>query len=191
MREGASVDNRATARRNQAMTAYASELMQPLDIEQLIGSIRQVHHDRAKLSEAARLGRCSHWLWHPQRDEVTASDELCALYGAIPGELDGHLAGFLRRVHPADRTPTELALQTAAAEGCSFEHHHRILWPDGGVRVVRIRGERSGGDLRRATSIFGVSADVTGDWTARAELEVALGVAKRTLDTTAEGIVAL
>ncbi|MDQ4049168.1 MAG: PAS domain S-box protein, partial [Actinomycetota bacterium] len=115
---------------------------------------------RRQLAEAQAVASLGSWDWDVATDTIEWSDELCRIYGVDPASHPVRFEEFLERVHHEDRAAVETAIYAAYTSGDPFSFEHRIVRPDGTVRVTSARGEVIMGDdrLRR---MFGTEQDVT------------------------------
>ncbi len=134
-----------------------------LDITDRIESARTI----ARAQEIAHLG-----LW--ERDlasgTLTSSDELRRIVGLDPSRT-GHLGAapaarlswpdLVDRVHPDDRARFETAAESALDDHGGFRLEHRVVHPDGTVRVVDSQGEVEQAGDGRPARVLGVMLDVT------------------------------
>ena len=87
-----------------------------------------------RLAEAQRIARIGSWEWDVERDEITGSESLYALYGLDPDSFPASYADFLGIVHPDDRVAVDEAVRTALRDASHF------------VFVARVQGSADGGD---------------------------------------------
>jgi PAS domain S-box-containing protein len=122
----------------------------------------------AALAEAQRIAHIGSWEWDIAEDVVRWTDELYRMYGISAEEFRPSYAGFLERVHPADRAMIEATVQRGYETGESFGFEHRIVRPDGSERILLARGvvEVAGG---RAVRMSGTAQDITEDKAAEEE----------------------
>ncbi len=90
----------------------------------------------ASLAEAQRIARIGDWEWEISSDTLMWSEEAYRIFGLEPRELVGSLAGFLHRVYPDDRETVMGAIRSALDERRPYSIDHRIVLPDGSIRVV-------------------------------------------------------
>jgi diguanylate cyclase (GGDEF)-like protein/PAS domain S-box-containing protein len=100
------------------------------------------------------------WDWDLATDRLWVSDAWRAIVGA--GEVGDALAGWLDRVHAADREPLLKAVH-AHLEGRSprFESEHRLRHADGSWRWVLARGQATRDTEGKAVRLSGSLTDVT------------------------------
>ena len=120
----------------------------------------EVEQTRRRLVEAQRVAHVGSWEWDVASDLVTWSDELFRIYGMQIGAPLGGYQGFLERVHPDDLEHTKATIGKAIESGAPFIYDHRIVRPDGSVRMLHTRGEAVLADGKLAR-LIGCCWDVT------------------------------
>jgi PAS domain S-box-containing protein len=121
----------------------------------------ELAQQRIRLIEAQSIARLGSWEWDVATDTIDWSDELCRIYGLRPGQHPASFEQFLERLHPEDRPHVWAALQAAYASGEPFSFKHRVVRPDGSVRVLNGLGEvirDAEGHVRR---MLGTGQDIT------------------------------
>jgi PAS domain S-box-containing protein len=120
----------------------------------------EAERERAQLDEAQRIAHLGSWEWDIGADLVRWSDELYRIYGVPPStRLD--YDGFLERVHPEDRGRVDAAVKAAFAEGGSFAFEHRIVRPDGQIRIQQGQGIAVVDGAGAVVRMVGTGQDVT------------------------------
>ncbi len=116
----------------------------------------------AGLAEAQRVAGLGSWEWDVGTDEVRWSDEVFRLLGHAPGAFVPSLDVFLNAAHPDERGPHERRISEALREGgAPYDSEHRLLRPDGEVRVVHCRGEVERDGNGEPLRMVGTVHDVT------------------------------
>ena len=115
----------------------------------------------ARLAQAQEIAQLGSWEWDIAADRVVWSDQLFRIFGLEPGTVAGSYQGFLDRVHPDDRDRVNATIERAFASGEPFTFEHRIIVPDGGVRILHARGEVVPGDDGRPAGMRGTGQDIT------------------------------
>jgi PAS domain S-box-containing protein len=112
------------------------------------------------LAEAPAASAFGSWEWDIAAGTIEWSEELCHIYGIQPG---GQLSfeEFLALIHPDDRARMQATVQTAYETWQPFSLQHRIVRPDGVVRVLQGRGQVITDDEGRALRMFGTGQDIT------------------------------
>jgi len=80
------------------------------------------------------------WEWDITGDVITWSQEAFRILGLAPADTPIVLKQYLVLVHPEDRETVAGAVRHTLETGVSFEIDHRVVLPDGGVRVLQCRG---------------------------------------------------
>ena len=106
-------------------------------------------------------GPIARWDWDILDDRITWSDELYRLYGLEPREFRASYQAFIERVHPGDRNRIQLIISQALRDAKPFRFQHRLVRPDGTVRVLDARGAVECDDDGRPVRMYGTSVDVT------------------------------
>lgn len=112
---------------------------------------------------AQRLTGIGAWEWDLRSGRATWSDQLCAILGVTPGTVTPSCEAYLKRVHPADREQLGRRVQRSRERGVGFEDEHRIVRPDGGVRVVHTIVDVELDACGDVVGLFGFVQDVTND----------------------------
>ena len=119
----------------------------------------QTRHSQSE--SVPRLVRQGTWEWDIAANTVKWSDQLFRIFGLEPGAIGPSYEGFLERIHPEDREAVEARNRKAFTDHEPFEDVNRAVREDGGVILVRMKGEvildAEGLPLR----MVGVCEDVT------------------------------
>ncbi|MDX6647568.1 MAG: hypothetical protein QOK40_3295 [Miltoncostaeaceae bacterium] len=121
----------------------------------------KLRESERRLAEAQALARLGSWDWDVGADRVVWSAELARIYGAAPDERDVGYERFLQLVHPDDREAVNGVVGRALEDRGPFDFDHRIVLPDGAVRILHAQGmvvtDRDGAPVR----MHGTGQDVT------------------------------
>jgi PAS domain S-box-containing protein len=114
----------------------------------------------ARLREAQALAHVGSWEWDIPNGRVAWSDELYRIFGLEPSSGPMTYERYLELVHPEDRGFVDEIVRGALEDGEPFAYEHRIVRPDGEVRIVATRGRvvMHGGEPMR---MVGSDQDVT------------------------------
>jgi PAS domain S-box-containing protein len=153
------------------------------------GAARELARTEVLFAEAQRVAHIGCWEWDATRNVVAWTEELYAIYGLARGEFGGTYEAFLSHVHPDDRERTRAVVFDAFRRGTPFIYDHRIVRPDGVVRMLHTRGAVAVDSAGKPVRLIGCCWDVTDLWEADRELERSLSLLQATLDSTADGIV--
>jgi len=108
--------------------------------EQLNRDLKQQQNALARAQRIAHLGS---WDWELARDEIIASEEAQRILGFGRDSDPKLLVDFLAVVHPADRDRVTKTLRAAIDGKRSGKFDHRVVLPDGEVRVLQEQVELS------------------------------------------------
>ena len=134
---------------------------------QVVDALRE---SQQKLSEAQRTARIGSWDWDVQRDEITVSEELCALYGLDPSSFPAGYDDFLGIVHPTDRPIVDAAVRSGLDGADEFLFVARIQAEDDWV-WTRGRGVTRRDATGRVVTMSGTHQDITAAKNAEEALE--------------------
>jgi PAS domain S-box-containing protein len=122
---------------------------------------RELQENTAKFEEAQRVAHVGYWEWDLRTDLVIWSDETYRIYGLHPQENPIELATIRESIHPDDR---EFVFRKAAAAVQSevrVDAEHRIVRPNGEVRVVQSKGDLKKDAAGLPWQMFGTIQDIT------------------------------
>jgi PAS domain S-box-containing protein len=137
------------------------------DLKRIEASLR---HSQERLKDAQRIARLGSWDWDILAGTLEGSEQFFALFGLPPSELAVHQDAFRPAFHPDDHERTHAAVQQALAGPAPYDVEHRVVWPDGTVRVLHERGEVTRDTEGRAVHLAGTSLDITERKAAEAQL---------------------
>src|SRR5258708_31456547 len=121
---------------------------------------RDLQESKAWLEEAQRVSHLGYWVWDLKTNQVIWSEETYRIFGLTPqvGPMDIAIVGEM--FHPDDREVVFRTAEEAIRSGTRADCEHRLIRPDGEIRVVH-----SLGDLKRdsegRTQMFGTTQDIT------------------------------
>ncbi len=115
----------------------------------------------ARLAEAQRIAHLGNWDWNIAKDELVWSDEIYRIFGLTPRQFGATYEAFLDSVHPGDRELVEQSVNAALHDRGPYSIDHRIVLPDGAVRVVHEEAEVTCDKDGRAVRMMGTVHDVT------------------------------
>jgi PAS domain S-box-containing protein len=130
---------------------------------------RRLQRERERLLEAQAVARIGSWETDIASGKVIWSEETYRIFGAAATFQPTHQS-FLQLVHPDDRARVDAAFVASIGgrETCSTEH--RIVLPDGKVRMVEERWRVFHDGEERALRAVGTCHDIT----ERKDVEAAL-----------------
>jgi diguanylate cyclase (GGDEF)-like protein/PAS domain S-box-containing protein len=116
-----------------------------------------LRESEARLAEAQQIARLGNWVWDINANELYWSDEVYRIFGLEPQQFGATYDAFLEHVHPDDRGLVTSAVREALTYFTPYDIDHRVVLPDGGVRVVheqaRVHVDENGRPLRMAGTV--------------------------------------
>lgn len=106
---------------------------------------------------AAKLGE---WSLDLSTGVMTCSDVCRANYGREPGDPFNY-DDLWATIHPDDRERVQDAVRRAVDTCEDYDTEYRIVWPDGTIHFVLVRGRVASGTDGTPLSMSGVSLDIT------------------------------
>jgi PAS domain S-box-containing protein len=134
-------------------------------------AMERLGSSEARLAHAQAIARMGNWQWHVTTDRVIVSDEISRIIGRDNTNTLGGYQDLLNIAHPDDVASVDLAMQTALQNGASYSIDHRIIRPDGVMRIVNHQGEATLDDAGKAIYMNGTIQDITERKLAEEELE--------------------
>jgi PAS domain S-box-containing protein len=121
---------------------------------------RDLQESKAWLEEAQRVAHLGYWVWDLETNQVIWSEETYRIFGLTPqvGSMDIAIVGEM--FHPDDREVVFRAAEEAICSGTRADSEHRLIRPDGEIRVVHSLGEVKK-DSEGRTQMFGTTQDIT------------------------------
>lgn len=123
-----------------------------------------LRRSEAQLAEAQRVAHVGSWEADLTTGKGTWSDETWRIYGREPQPEAPLYEEIFTMFHEDDREPIRRGVEAAAAGGPNFDMVHRVVHPDGSIRVVRARIAFSFDDQHRPVRLLGTVQDVTEKW---------------------------
>jgi len=159
-----------------------------LDISALVASEQERMRSETCLEAAQEVAHVGTWEWDVATNQVRWSNELHHIYGIDKGQFDGTYEAFIDRVLPDDREYARSVIFDAYRKAQPFHYDHRIMRPDGSIRMLHTAGDvlvdAHGKVLRMAGACF----DMTELWNTTRALEQSVSLLGATLESTADGI---
>ncbi len=115
---------------------------------------------RGNLAEAQHIAHLGSWEWDLAEDAFTWSDEVFRILG-LESHARASCEAFLEIVHPGDRDRLASQVRRAQEHGEEFELDHRVVRPDGEVRLVHTIGRVTLDPEGRVSRLTGTLQDVT------------------------------
>ncbi len=122
---------------------------------------RDLQESKAWLEEAQRVTHVGYWVWDLETNRLIVSDEYCHILGLTPKNGPIDLAIVSEIIHPEDREYVFRTAEEAVRSGERADCEHRILRPNGELRVVHSLGDLKKDSSGRPYQMFGTTQDIT------------------------------
>jgi len=111
------------------------------DISDKIRNINELSKKQDTLDKAQEIAHIGSWDWNISTDELNWSDEIYRIFGLEPNAFEATYTAFLGTIHPEDKQSVIDAVETSVNEvDVKYDLEHRIIRPDGSVRLVHEEG---------------------------------------------------
>jgi PAS domain S-box-containing protein len=144
------------------------EAGEPLFVQGILSNVTErkraeeaLRRSEASLAEAQRIAQVGSWGWDFTTGEVWWSDETFRIYGFAPQEFVPSFEKVMEVVHPDDRELFRHNIDGALHRGERYDFEHRIVRPEGEVRVVHRQGEVVRGEGGEPLRMVGTVHDIT------------------------------
>ena len=131
------------------------------DITERKDTSERLRLSEARLKEAQSLAGLGSWERGIATNEAWWSDEIYRILGVDPQESKATFKTYLERVHPDDRQGVIEAAERAAQGSGIYDTEHRIVLPDGEVRIVHDRAKVVFDDAGSPSRMTGTMHDIT------------------------------
>ena len=123
-------------------------------------SRRSLEQGEQRLAEAQAIAHIGSWEWEHTTNRMVVSAEMLRILGLRLEEFDSTIEGYLQRVHANDRMEVADRMDEARRLGAAFSYEHRIVRPDGAIRLLLMHGEAVL-DPDSHTRLRGICEDLT------------------------------
>ena len=120
-----------------------------------------LHEIRESLTRAQHIAQMGNWDWQIDANKIYWSEGIYQLFGIDPQTFEPSYESFIACVHPEDRERLNQAVQRALDSQETYDIIHRILRPDGEIRIVRENAEIVRDAAGHALRMIGTVLDIT------------------------------
>ncbi|MBW3607664.1 MAG: PAS domain-containing protein [Actinobacteria bacterium] len=113
------------------------------------------------MTSAQALGQFGSWEWDLESNTTVWSGEFWRVNGLVPRAEAMDFEESIKSVHPEDRAMVREQLEATLETGDPYRFDHRIVRPDGTVRIIHIRGEVVMGAGGVPVTMRGTGQDIT------------------------------
>ena len=130
-----------------------------------------LQQSKTSLNEAQRIAHLGNWDWNIQTNQLYWSHEIYRIFGLSPQQFGATYEAFLNSVHPKDRGFINSAVRKALSGNKPYSIDHRIVLPDGTVRIVHEQAEVTFHETGKPIRMIGTVQDITDSKRAEEELK--------------------
>lgn len=121
----------------------------------------EILRSRQLLQEAQRIAQVGSWSLDLRKAELLWSPEIYRIFELDPSRFEPSYETFLACVHPEDRQKVDRAYADSLIDQKPYEVVHRLLMPDGRIKVIRERCETSFSEEGEPLLSIGTASDIT------------------------------
>jgi PAS domain S-box-containing protein len=146
----------------EVVTPLIGEAIYRFSIEdELWRNYEALQRSEKSLSEAQRIAGLGNWEWDLRTNELRWSDETYRIFGLSPQQTATTYVAFLNYVHPDDREFVKKSVNEAIHDRQPYNIEHRIVLPNGLVRIIHEQGEVKFDERDEPINIVGTVQDIT------------------------------
>lgn len=149
------------------LRAVCGALVRPR--ESAVAAYDSASLSRTRLETVERAANLGFWELDVQTGKVVWSNQTYRIFDRSPTDGPGRYPASFDDVHPDDRLSAEETLRWAMKRGASFHSDHRIVRPDGTIRMIHLEGDLIRDQSGRVEAARGFVHDITNAWKARDE----------------------
>jgi len=131
------------------------------DITEHKETAKEFKERERRLREAESIAHVGNWDWNIETNELSWSDEIYRIFGLNPKEFGATFEAFLESVHPEDRDSVQQSVSDALYRKKPYSIDHRIVLPDGNVRVVHENAKVFFSDIGKPIRMLGTVQDIS------------------------------
>ena len=139
-------------------------LLMLADVSERKATERALKDSEETFARAQAIAHIGSWNWDMGTNEIYWSDEIYRIFGLEPQQVSATYDAFLNYIHIDDRQSVIDAVNLSIVDPeVSYKIEHRIVKPDGEVRVVQEQGEVYRSKKGEAVRMIGTVHDITND----------------------------
>lgn len=147
---------------------FLDDLDNPLKVRGIVQDISErkkvekaLRHSERELSIAQKIGKMGNWVYDIETDHLWWSDEVYRIFDLCPKEFDPSYQTFLSKVHDEDRDFVDNTNKKILKNIKTYSIDHRIVLPDGTLRVVHQECKVFYNDQEKPKKLRGIIQDIT------------------------------
>jgi len=140
------------------------------------------------LNRAQEIAHIGNWEWDIVNNGLIWSNEIYRIFGLQPQQFAATYEAFLEAVHSDDREMVSNAVQEALDDVKPYAIDHRVVHPDGSIRIVHEIGKITRNEQGEPLSMLGTVQDVTQFRQAQQQLEQYISIVDENVITSSTDI---
>ncbi|MEJ2691191.1 MAG: PAS domain S-box protein, partial [Deltaproteobacteria bacterium] len=129
--------------------------------EELKQALGELELNEKILNKAQEIAHIGSWHLDLKKKSLSWSDETYRIFGLIPQAFSVTYEAFLEKVHPQDREMVERTYANAINNKIPYDCIHRIVRPDGEVRIVQEKSDDVVDASGETIHSYGMIHDIT------------------------------
>ncbi len=163
-----------------------------IDITERVEAEKQLAQTMDSFAKAQAIAHIGNWDWNIITNKLIWSDEIYRIFGLPPHAFNATYPAFLEAVHPDDRQAVTDAVNISLADpDVQYHVRHRVVRPDGTVRMVEEVGDVIRNTDGNPIRMIGTVRDITDRHTAETALRQSEERYRNLIDNSPVGIVIL
>ncbi|MDH4321331.1 MAG: diguanylate cyclase [Desulfobulbaceae bacterium] len=122
---------------------------------------QELQQAKSFLDKAQSIAHLGSWQWDIVYNKLSWSDEIYRIFGLQPQQFAATYEAFLDAIHPDDRVLVTEAVNKSLETDIPYLVSHRVVRPDGSIRVVEERGDLQRDAAGQPVFMLGTVLDVT------------------------------
>lgn len=123
--------------------------------------IEKIKQSEKLLLDAQHIAKLGSWEWDVLNNKVSWSDEMYLIFGIDKGDSELSYENYIELIHPGDVERSKAMIAEAIANKSSFSFFHRIITPEGKIKIIKAQGQTYLDEEGRVERMFGTGHDVT------------------------------
>jgi len=122
---------------------------------------KELQKSKISLDNAQRIAHIGNWDWDIVKNELYWSDEIYRIFSLNSLEFGATYEAFVNTIHPDDRELVQISVDEALCDNKPYSIDHRIILPNGSIRIVHEQAEVNFDETGKALKMFGTVQDIT------------------------------
>jgi PAS domain S-box-containing protein len=132
-----------------------------IDISEQVLLENELREREERLKRASEIGKLGYWDWDIIKDKITWSEEVYKIFGKKEDDFGSNYKSFLKLVHDEDKEFVDRSVKSALYEKKPYSIDHRIVLPDGSLKIVHEEAEVIFDEEGNPIRMFGTVQDIT------------------------------